>query len=232
MSAFASGRIRTEMRIVVYTAIYGGRDTLQPISGCEMPIRPASVPHICFTDTPQPQACGWLFCIDELILSPRREARRHKAMPHAFFPDVDYSIWIDGNVILKEDPARLCTRLLVDHDVATFRHPARKSVYAEAQVCTRLQKDSGAVIGQQMRRYRQEGYPDSRLAETRLVVRRHTKRVAEMNTIWWEQICQGSVRDQLSFNYACWKSRLGYREIPGPSFDCTEIEWRKHENFL
>ena len=51
-------------------------------------------------------------------------------------------------------------------------------------------------------------------------VRRNTDRVRILNGLWWELITLGSHRDQLSFNYACWRLGIEYAEIP--------IQLRRH----
>lgn len=94
-------------------------------------------------------------------------------------------------------------------------------MYEEAEECIRLGKDLPEVIEKQMERYRKEGYKaDNGLVVTNVLVRKHTdKNVIKLMNLWWEEIERNSKRDQLSFNYACWKLGINY--------DVSELKcWR------
>jgi hypothetical protein len=53
------------------------------------------------------------------------------------------------------------------------------------------------------------------LAETRVVIRRHTPAIAALNAAWWAQIAQYSVRDQVSLPFVCWQHGLTWDVLPG-----------------
>ena len=38
----------------------------------------------------------------------------------------------------------------------------------------------------------------------------HDERVENVMETWWEEVLNGSKRDQLSFNYSCWKNDFVY----------------------
>jgi len=128
----------------------------------------------------------------------RRNAKIYKILPHLFFPDVDYHIWVDSNVTLNVEPMELIEKM--DKDVAVFAHWERDCIYEEAIACQT--RDDPRIIKEQMERYRKEGYPEhAGLGMCFLIIRKNTKTVATLNNAWWAEICAGSVRDQLSFPY-------------------------------
>jgi len=100
-------------------------------------------------------------------------------------------------------------------DIAVLKHPQRTSVYDEANACISWKKGRPNIIRAQMNRYRREGFNGKPLSAAFLIVRRHTDKIAALNRLWWKEVRNGSVRDQLSFPYACWKLGIKPVIIPG-----------------
>jgi hypothetical protein len=140
--------------------------------------------------------------------SDRRNSRAPKILSHQFC-DEEYSIWIDGNIALRTDPARLVTEFLRECDFAVFRHPLRNCIYEEAATCIELGLDDPEIINRQVRKYAAAGYARNMgLAEANVIIRRHTDRVIEFNKTWFAEYCMHSVRDQISLMYAAAKTGL------------------------
>lgn len=207
-------------RIVVYTSIFGEYDGLLPQK------RIKGLDYVCFSDS-DPKATPWeVRKIAASSVDPVRCAKEHKILPHRFFPDYEISIWIDGNFLVERDPGPLIEAALSDKNMAMFNHnrtlgDSRDCIYDEFKSIVRLSEDAGKAIGdpevmkKQIERYRKEGYPEHNgLINGGVLLRRHhaddVKRTMER---WWEEICQGSRRDQLSFNYAAWKEGTLYTLI-------------------
>ena len=76
------------------------------------------------------------------------------------------------------------------------------------RICKNLKKDTGANIDSQLERYRKEGYPEGNgLVQSNIVIRKHnSESCIKLMEAWWKEIYEGSHRDQLSFNYALWKT--------------------------
>lgn len=213
---------------VVYTAIVGRYDVLKPhplVRG---------VRFVAFLDDCQRREVeGWevrslLSCSDD----PVRCARRYKVLAHEVLPEADYSLWVDGSVQIRDgfDWDAVVGTYLESHDLAMYRHYCRSCAYAEAEVCAQLGLDARETIARQVRRYETEGYPrDCGLVETGIIFRRHTPVVEGVNVAWWREICSGSRRDQLSFNYVLWKLGVGYRELPGDVRTNAFFELRPHQ---
>lgn len=148
-----------------------------------------------------------------------KTARWHKINSHVLFPDAKYTMWIDGTQIITINMPikKFFLRYLGKNHIATFKHPKRKSLYTEAKECITLKKDTRKKIIPQILSYKKEGYPlfGNMLVETTCLLRRNTKKIKGCNTLWWKQLDTHSIRDQLSFNYVCWKLGITYSIIPG-----------------
>lgn len=203
--------------IVVYTAIAGGRDTLKL-----QPVRFAQEARfVAFVDNPTAanHSPPWsLQPFTETHPDPCRTAKRYKLLPHQIFPGVDYSLWIDGSVNLRlaGSLTALVSKYLDGFDLCAFRHQERTCLFAEAEVCKQKGLDDPGVIDAQVARYRSEGIPENLgLVEAPIILRRHSSAIAAFNEAWWQEVRNGSRRDQISFNYVAYRLGLRYNEFPG-----------------
>ncbi|NSX54028.1 glycosyltransferase domain-containing protein [Parasulfitobacter algicola] len=142
---------------------------------------------------------------DSSTLDVNRASRRAKLMPDAYFPDVDWSIYIDNNARIIVDPLQLITAL-EDAGAPTIsftRHPDRTCVYAEANACIDAYKDTEETIRNQMRVYRAQGYPEEAgLIYGGFIVRNHrAPDLVKLGRLWFEHLLVFSRRDQLSFGF-------------------------------
>jgi hypothetical protein len=210
--------VRGSGKVVVYTAITHGYDRLMPLKAqCVSPAR-----QIAFLDeatrTASTSTGSWeIRDIDRHAQDPNRQAKLYKVLPDMFFPDAEYSLWVDGNVslIYPFDIHRLISLFLAEADMCVAPHHTRTCLYEEAAVCKVRRLDSARVIDRQMARYRKEGFPAWHgLNQAAVILRRHSEAVKNFNHKWWQEICQGSRRDQLSFNYVLWKVGLPIAEFP------------------
>lgn len=203
------------MNVVCVTAICGTAKDFQLLEDQE---NSDGVRFVCFTDNPEFKSDVWeIFpaCteFDGRWDAPIRNAKRHKIMIHEYV-DCEYSLWMDGNTILLKPVTHLIDTYLKDHDVATFKHPARDCAYKEMETCASLNLDIEEVMREQMRAYEAEGYPRLYgLNAGGFILRRHTEQVKNFNELWWREICKHSKRDQLSLNYCLWKTGLKMNEF-------------------
>jgi hypothetical protein len=183
-------------RIVVYTAITGGRDTLKGDQCFE------GADFVAFTDLDAPASRWQVRRACTAFDSPRANAKIHKVLPQLYLHGYEYSLWIDGSIRLLRPIRELIQLYLAHTDLAVFRHPERDCLYDEAEVCRAAGLDDSAVIDYQIRRYSAEGYPaHNGLIAAGVILRRHTPAIERFSNAWWSEICQGSIRDQLSINY-------------------------------
>ena len=203
------------MNSIIYTAIFGNRDSLKPQleTGDEF---------IAFLDH-KVQLPPWsIVQADRKYANSRLEAKRYKILPHDVLPPHQYSLWIDGRIEIKTDQSveQFAEQLLGDADVALFAHYKRTCIYEEAWEVRAQGLDQRDVIYSQMARYTREGYPaNNGLHECSVILRRNTARMREFNELWWHEITNGSIRDQLSFDYVAFKLGLKVAEFPGDLSD-------------
>ena len=195
------------MERVIYTVIVGGYDRLiepQPFPGWDL---------VCFTDGRNTGLRAKLglsrWDIRPLpgdALDTFRHSRLPKILPHRYFPEYDYSVYIDGNARLLRDPTPTLETLGWPK-MAVSEHPFRDTVLEEIDECIRQDKAPRDVLEAQRRAYLDDGIPnDLALLENNFLLRRHNDPdVIRLMEGWWEQMNTHSHRDQLSLPYVAWK---------------------------
>lgn len=196
--------------IVVYTAVFDHYDVL---------VNPPSigVDFVCFTDSKTDVPNGWeVKPIDIGGLSPKLASGKVKVFPHDFFQDYEYSLWIDGNVVLRSHPKELVSKYLKSSNLAIPEQPFRDCIYDEAEAVVKWGKSDPRITQEQMERYRSIGFPENfGLSETRVMLRRHNEEdVIDTMKVWWDEYSRGAERDQLSFEFAAWRTDLEYTQMP------------------
>jgi hypothetical protein len=218
-----------EKKIVIYTAIANQFDDL-----IDPPFVSAECDYVCFTDNSFSRSDIWKIReFDEYFPDPTMTAKKPKILPHRYFPDYEYSVWVDGNMSIIGDIRELIERYLGRKPMALYRHPeGRSSIYEEAEACVRLGKDDKDIIERQMNRYRMEGYSyEQGIPAAMVVLRRHrARKVVDTMEDWWQEVLSFSRRDQLSFHFVAWKNRLEYAVIDDNVRDNAYFKWRPHDS--
>jgi hypothetical protein len=210
---------------VVYTAIFGGYDELP-----DPQFIPEGWDFICFTDSNIKSNIWEVKKVPAIYKDPTRNARKYKILPHRWFSNYEYSLWVDGNILIKNDINELIPEYLNKVNIAVHDHnqnqlDPRNCVYQEAQAIFYFGKRNGNykddpnIIQKQIQRYADEGYPShNSLAVTMQLLRKHNKKdCIKIMEQWWEEIKYGSKRDQLSFNYSIWKTNTSFVYFKGDS---------------
>lgn len=202
-------RIDDAKRKAVYTFIFGDYDDLKSPT-----IITPGWDYICFTDDPSLRSDVW-----DVRLSPRGRADRqlehkkygikHMILFHRYLKGYNLSLSIGAQLELNcnlDDLMREHFR--ASDDMMICRHEERDCIYDEAEVCKTSVLDDPARIDAHMQRYRAMGYPaHNGLYATGIIARWHDRaNVRAMCEFWWEEYRRGSRRDQLSLNYAIWRS--------------------------
>jgi hypothetical protein len=197
------------MNITVFCAIFGGYDRLHPPSNLNSDIN-----YVLFTDK-QVSMPPYEVRVVKPPYSRRKTARYYKINATKWFPDSDVIIWHDGWLILKKDPALLIP-FLGENDIAMESHIERNCIYKEAEEVIRVRKVVDPKYPRaQMQKYRNEGMPENYgLTSTFMIVRRNTETIRELEELWWHEVDNHSLRDQLSFMYCCWKLGVECSRIP------------------
>ncbi len=186
------------MKVVVYTACFGGYDEVVDL------VNPnPDIEYVYYTDRyPKKKLYGWTVVKQHRITkTPVRDARRRKIRVDRYrrIWDADCSIWIDSNMELLCNPISLCAEFLDGCDWAMFGHPHRRNIVEEARECLRprYERDKSHIIDAQIKRYGKEGDPRLwGIMSTGVLLRRHTDKVKEFGIAWYKEITNGSHRDQ------------------------------------
>jgi len=211
---------------VVYTAIYGKKDTLK---------NPLFInqdwDYVCFTDNRELESPTWNCIYSEGVYKdPVRNAKIFKVKPYEYLQDYDISLWMDANFLIKNDLNSFLSKAknLKDTNMLLFQHDqGRNCIYDEARIIVADHKDSPDLVQRQMERYKNDGYPPNNgLAANSILLRRHNSDdIKELLNMWWEEIENFSRRDQLSFFYCIWKLSTKYYLLKYPNIDIRNNHW-------
>lgn len=217
-------------QIVVYTAITGGYGDQLRAPQLD-PNELQGIEFVCFSDCVKDPPAPWTVRppVWQHNTSSRRTARYHKLHPHVLFPNAEYSIWLDGSEQLVFPPSKLIARYLSSLDFATFKHPDRNTIAAEVAACIRLKKDNPITLTKQLGKYQNAGFKDKAgMYETALVLRRHTPSVIRLNELWWAEMANGSLRDQVSLPYVLDKTGSRVKHVTGSRGKCPYLRHKPH----
>lgn len=202
-------KVPFEGKGVIYTAITGNYDNVKEPKY----INPA-FDYILFTNNPEIKSDIWQVRLvdNDEQLDNVRLARRIKILGHEYLPEYDYSIWVDSKFEITDNLEEYILAYRRQEPILCFTHYVNDCVYKEKELCSLLKNDSSEIMEAQIERYRKEGYPiENGLVESGILVRDFkNERLHKVMETWWREILNGSRRDQLSFNYACWKNDFMY----------------------
>lgn len=195
-------------RIAIYTAIFGDYDELR-----EPEYVAPNCDYFIFTDQQISKESVWKKIdynnIGEMKYMDAYHLSKYvKIFPNLFFSDYDYSIWVDGTTTIMADLYPFIDRLN-GRIIGMFDNPVHDCIYTEASFLLYYNRVSETVIKNQIKKYKQEGYPfHNGMFECTVIVRKHN----DVNCIhimneWWKQIEMFSMRDQISFPYVLWKEK-------------------------
>jgi hypothetical protein len=201
------------MKIVVYQAVFGGRDDLR---------MPKFIPD----DVHYYAIIGQ---------GGKMDAQKIKLLPHRYFSEYDVSVWMDGNYELTGNIKEVVNRFMKHSDFAVLRHPAenlgiRPTVYREAEVAVLQGVERKPKIEKQIAFYRGEGLPaTTEVVMNGILIRRHNElKVRAFDELWWREMLLRSSRDQISFPYLAWKHKLKYIKMDNVEFTSDWFVYRPH----
>lgn len=214
-------------RGVVYSAITGGYDQISdPVNYNK------EFDYIMFTDNPELKSDVWQVRLvdNPEALDSTRLARRVKILGHEYLEGYDYSVWVDGKLAIIDDLKEYIQKYRGQEPVLCFNHHTNDCIYGELESCLKLHKDDEMLMRDQVAGYRQEGYPEHLgMIESGLMVRElNNPEVIKLMQRWWHEVKNKSKRDQLSFNYACWKQDMVYDTSDLHLYDNKYVDFRGH----
>ena len=130
---FIEWKKKIKKKKIIYTAIIGNYDILS-----EPSVYTDDWEYICFTDTPRTIVSKYWKIIDinyyrELknITKSSFLARIIKWSPTYMFEDIDFSIWIDANIVINIDLNIFINYLPKNYPIILSKHPNRNCIYQE-----------------------------------------------------------------------------------------------------
>ena len=156
--------------------------------------------------------------IDKILgksdLDDTRKNRYCKINVHKVFPQYRYSIYIDGNIVLKKRIAHYIQKLPKTRIIALAR-AGYTSLYAEALRCMMHGRDDKRKFLDQTEKYWLEGMPeDFGLVAPTMMVREHNNPICrKLMEEWWEEVAKYSKRDMISLPYVLWKNGYTINDI-------------------
>ena len=130
------------------------------------------------------------------------------------------------------NPALLVKKYLLNHDLVAMPHPVRHNYFQEARECRASPRCHGPGgikgINRAVEFYLKEGHMPIGLYETGVLLRRNTPKIIEFNNIWWDQIINNSIRDQISLTYAAWRTGVAINTFPGNNRPHNKVP-RRHK---
>ncbi|MFP4163035.1 MAG: glycosyltransferase domain-containing protein [Chitinispirillaceae bacterium] len=225
--------------IAIYTSIFGGYDGLLPQKKID------GVDYICFSDRPHHSRTWDVRVVEPVSDDPTRSSRHYKILPHRYLKDYETSIFMDGNFLVVGNAVKLVQKAFEYAPMAAFPNSktaqGKGCVYEEYNSILALgektgrYKDDPVVMKNQIERYKKENYPEiNGLITSGVLVRRHhNPRVIDVMERWWNELKNGSKRDQLSFNYSAWRENFDFSLISGNIRDneCFFMLGKHRKNF-
>lgn len=201
------------MNKVVYTCITGGYDTLK-----EPNVVTEGWDYICFCDEKPfyEEDTVWKLIYINRVEDNIRQQRKEKIYNEWIFDSYDFSVWVDGSMVINTNLDDFVETIGESgSDFYLMKHPAQTCIVGEARGILVLKKDTKEVLETQINTYFSEGYPqNSGMVATGVMIRRHTKEIKDFCKAWMDEVNKHSHRDQMSFNYTAWKSKLNYGMMP------------------
>ena len=198
---------------VVYTVITGGYDNIKEP---QIDTESSGLEYFLLTDKyPEGYSGKWnVRVIDNPDnLSPLRFSRWLKMHPHLLFPEYDYSVYVDGKLEIRRDPKELLQIYGKASGMLCFPHYESSSIEEEAAAIISNQKGSPEELDKQIETYKSEGYAGKGfVTDNACLIRDHRDEALQkvMEDWWLEYQKYDHGRDQMSFDYACWKNSYDY----------------------
>lgn len=190
---------------IIYTAVFGNFDQLSEIHNPSQ-----DIDYICFTDNKLLVSSTWKIIVCTLDnTDPRKCAKIFKIFPHEFFPNSELTLWVDGNYVIKKNHYHFFKENDQITDIKFFRHSQRNCIYDEGDFIVQNKSEfDPVIIKKQLSCYQDLGFPGKHGLINGAIILRNSKNktVKKLMSDWWDEIENHSIRDQLSFNYVCWKN--------------------------
>ncbi|GAB6095719.1 hypothetical protein JCM14469_19720 [Desulfatiferula olefinivorans] len=237
------------MKKIVYKVIMGDYDYLEENNFSIS----SDIEYWCFTDQPKLQSKGWkiVYVDDSYIenlakqfkedfkngLSPFYLNRHFKIFPEKHFHDVEYSVYVDGHIIITKCLSELIDDTLKNSDWAGPPHRNGGNIFIEAVRCYEDSKITLSELKYFISSLEKLQIPSNTpFPENGVIVRRHnSKKNIAFSNIWWRELLHGPQRDQLHWQKAFVLSSIKFNYLPYSVVRENEyyrLSWHKRYNII
>ena len=200
------------MSKVVYSCVIGNKSQkLYPFN------KQPGFDYILFSDVKYENTNWTVITIPEEIqkssLIKEKKENFFKINPHLFFKEYDLSIYVDLDFKIIGDLNDFVFNAINPIDnIYILHHQYKRNVSIEFDMANKNPKPDSKTLLRRLRfkYYNKENFPDDLgFIDSGIIMRNHNKPdcIALMNK-WWQQVFSYSYRDNLSFNYAMWKTGI------------------------
>lgn len=194
-----------DSEIVIYTAFTGDYDSLKEPKFIDDNCR-----YVCFTQNPDLKSDTWeIIQMEDSTLDDNRIAKQYKVFPNRYFPDNEYSFWLDGSFRIVGSIREYVSKY-INSPMLTVVHPERDCIFDEAQSSIQFPRYSNYTILKQVEKYKNDGMPNNYgLPVLGAIFRKHNDpTIIDLMNQWWREIINYTNQDQLSFTYLMWKNHF------------------------
>ena len=99
---------------------------------------------------------------------------------------------------------------------AMHQHVLRDCIYEEAEACILYGKGNPKKLGEQINRYKQEGFPEKygMLEATVIIFNLKSQECKKLMSEWWKEFLNSdSKRDQIALPYILWKNKYQISDV-------------------
>ena len=197
---------KNKIKLVIYTSLFGEKEKLgDPLVNLEDNYTDLDISFVCFTDSSLHTSKSWqIRILDDHFIPSDKFSRRVKTMPHIYFPDLKYSLFIDNTVTFKRLPKLIDLSTNNEYLFKSFLHSGRMNLFEELLAVNGLGYDKAEFLLNQKEHYSKfiNLSNVAPLTTNTVILREHNHpKVIKLGEIWWEHILNFSKRDQLSFDF-------------------------------
>lgn len=209
MPDLSTYKFKCKKKVAIYTVITGNYDRIKNPKFIS-----ENIDYFIVTDQTLPKDLVWKkidikYQKEISNLTVQELSRYYKIKPHELFVDYDYSIYIDGNIIINGDLLFYINAMNKKNKIiAMHKHCVRSCIYDEGKAIYALGKARFIDIFKQLNGYNKDGFPKNYgLFENNIIIRKHNdNQCIKLMNDWWNEYINKTHRDQLSFMYVLWKN--------------------------
>lgn len=187
------------MSKTIYTAIFGHHDDLK-----EPLVITEGWKYVVFTDQDLTSKVWEIRKVPQLPEGPTYTARYYKILFHHHIHS-DIVMWLDASFYINCNLDEWIIQRFIP-PVSMMKHHLRDCVYDEGRACIRNKRANEQSVRDHIEKHRLRGVPaHDGMGESGITIRIRSEQAIQFSEMWWEELNNGCLRDQIAFGYVNWK---------------------------